>query len=299
MGQWRTEVVHGPLSRQARVAVAELVAAATAGDGTEPLSDAALLASPPTAEHVLVWSAAGGLVGYAHVDSASQLAEFVVAPTERGRGLGTYVADQVAELGAVGAWAHADLPAARAIAHARGLVAQRRLLFMTRSTADLTSAEPPPGLLLRPYPGPAADATVLAVNAAAFVDLPDQGGWTGADLTARTAAPWFRREDLLLLVDPHGAGGARLDEGRLAGFHWTKVHPDGTGEVYVVGLDPAYQGKGLGAPLTMAGLVHLAARGCTQVGLFVDSSNGPALALYRRLDFRTARQDVLYRHPDG
>jgi mycothiol synthase len=152
-----------------------------------------------------------------------------------------------------------------------------------------------PGYRLRPYAGPADDRALLAVNAAAFVDLPDQGGWTGADLAARTGAPWFRADDLLLLVDPRAEAGARVPDGRLAGFHWTKVHPDGAGEVYVVGLDPVYQGRGLGAPLTAAGLAHLAGRGCRQVGLFVDDTNAAALALYRRLGFTTARQDVLYR----
>ncbi len=46
--------------------------------------------------------------------------------------------------------------------------------------------------------------------------------------------------------------------GKLLGFHWTKVHNTDLGEVYVVGVDPAAQGRGLGAALTLVGLHHLA-----------------------------------------
>ena len=48
--------------------------------------------------------------------------------------------------------------------------------------------------------------------------------------------------------------------GALLGFHWTKVHSADLGEVYVVGVDPAAQGRGLGATLTLVGLHHLAER---------------------------------------
>jgi tyrosyl-tRNA synthetase len=65
-----------------------------------------------------------------------------------------------------------------------------------------------------------------------------------ANLAARMAEPWF---------DPSGLLVADSDEGLLA-FHWTKQHSPELGEVYVVGIDPAAQGQGLGKLLTLAGL---------------------------------------------
>jgi mycothiol synthase len=78
------------------------------------------------------------------------------------------------------------------------------------------------------------------------------------------------------------------------GFHWTKVHGDGTGEVYVVGVDPDAQGGGLGKALTLAGLHHLRERGIREIILYVESDNAPAVAVYTRLGFTLAYTNVAY-----
>jgi mycothiol synthase len=125
----------------------------------------------------------------------------------------------------------------------------------------------------------------VRVNAAAFATHPEQGAWTAADLRAREQEPWF---------DPAGFFLARRD-GRLVGFHWTKIHPDGAGEVYVLGVDPQAQSGGLGAALLGIGLAHLRERGCPLVLLYVDESNAPAVSLYERHGFTTADADVQWR----
>jgi mycothiol synthase len=78
------------------------------------------------------------------------------------------------------------------------------------------------------------------------------------------------------------------------GFHWTKLHPDGLGEVYVLGVDPAAQGMHLGPSLLAAGLRHLAGRGAPEVLLYVEGDNQKALALYEHFGFHRYDRDSQY-----
>ena len=85
----------------------------------------------------------------------------------------------------------------------------------------------------------------------------------------------------------------------MAGFHWTKVHDSNLGEVYVVGIDPAEQGSGLGRALTLAGLGHLRDLGVAQAMLYVDEDNVPAIRMYEALGFTRATVDAMYRRMTG
>jgi mycothiol synthase len=150
----------------------------------------------------------------------------------------------------------------------------------------------PPGVTLRTFRPGEDEERWLAVNGRAFAHHPEQGSWTSQDLALREAEPWF---------DPDGFFLAERD-GRLIGFHWTKVHPGQggdppMGEVYVVGVDPGQQGGGLGRALTLAGLAYLRDRGLSQVMLYVDEDNAPAVRMYTGLGFSRWHVDVMYAAP--
>ena len=136
----------------------------------------------------------------------------------------------------------------------------------------------------------------LETNAAAFADHPEQGRMALADLRERMGQPWFDPAGFII-VEAAGAPG------RVAAFHWTKVDPEQrstldpaapAGEVYVVGVHPAYQGRGLAKPLTALGLAHLAGLGLPEVVLYVDGDNVGALRTYSGLGFRDIMVDVMY-----
>ncbi|MDT9594780.1 mycothiol synthase [Nocardioides zeae] len=216
-----------------------------------------------------------------------------VAPTHRGAGLGTALLDGALERGLVAtggrvlAWSHADHPAARHLAAARGFAPVRELLVMERGPHDLPPLPARSDVTVRAYrPDSPADAeAVLAINTAAFAAHPEQGAMDARDLAERMAQDWFDPAGLLLAQD--------AASGEVLGFHWTK-RTRATGEVYVVGIAPAAQGRGLGKLVTLAGLHHLAAHGVERIELYVEGDNAPARAVYAGLGFTVAATHVQY-----
>ncbi|WP_371781063.1 mycothiol synthase [Streptosporangium subroseum] len=273
------------------------------------------------------------LVGYAHVDPTDPVegpsGELVIHPAFRRQGHGRRLLRAVLDRtgGHLRLWAHGGHPGAEALATSDGFTKIRSLWQMRRSlSSPIPGFTLPEGVRLRTFePGSSDEEAWVALNAKAFAHHPEQGALTLEDLKRREQESWFDPAgfflaDRLTGSDGDGTrgpeGGADGDDargtgvsadggtaagGRLVGFHWTKVHGDGghghepIGEVYVVGVDPAEQGGGLGKSLTLAGLTHLRSRGLAQVMLYVDESNAAAIRLYEGLGFTQWDVDVMYR----
>jgi mycothiol synthase len=288
---WRTG-----LGDEDQRAIRELIAAAKEADGVAPVGDQVLRALAHDRTRHLLAHDGDAIVGYLDLAPATDqdpaMAELVVHPQSRRRGIGSAMARAALAEGGDGTriWAHGDLEAARATAKAVGLEAARELLQMRRALTDLPPVTIPAGVRIDTYRGADDDAELLRVNNAAFAWHPEQGGWTDADIAERRAEPWFEPVGLFMAFDEQS--------GELLGFHWTKVHNEALGEVYVVGVDPAAQGRGIGAALTLVGLHHLADRltGNSQptVMLYVEADNSAAVNTYRRLGFEVFAIDVAY-----
>ncbi|MGH3769969.1 MAG: mycothiol synthase [Pseudonocardiaceae bacterium] len=272
-------------------AVMGLLAAAAATDGVHPLSEAAVLRlHHPGAGlvHLLAYDSEGTLVGYAGLDERVERrgAEFAVHPGHRRRGVGgallAALLDRVP--GPLWVWAHGEHPAALQLARRAGLARRRELFQLRRGLVEpIPPRAFPDGVTLRAFVPGADEAAVVRVNDRAFAWHPEQSRWDIRGLMLREAQPWFDPKGFLLAVD--GAD-------RLLGFHWTKVHPDGLGEVYVLAVDPDAQGTGLGGALTVAGLAHLRERGAPEAMLYVESGNAAALRTYQKLGFAHHHTDA-------
>ena len=140
----------------------------------------------------------------------------------------------------------------------------------------------------------------LALNNKIFANHPEQGNWSLNDLKLRQKEDWF---------DPEGFFIAEK-QGQMIGFVWTKVHGakshqhDGQeshdhaaiGEIYITGVDSAFEGIGLGKALTSTGLNYLKYQGIENGILYVDEENSAALSLYKSLGFKQSGKDCLFKY---
>ncbi len=243
---------------------------------------------------------ASPLLGYAQVTRERVGGEYAVEIlVDPSAGPASAVADalvgavvaRVAEWGGrtVRLWVPKASASADALAARHGFGPERDLIQMRCPlplpvSVHAPDVESPPTRAFRPG---ADDDAWLSVNNRAFASHPEQGGWDRATLHEREHEPWFDRRGFLIL---------EADD-RMAGFCWTKVHATTDppmGEIYVIGVDPDFHGRGWGRALTQAGLDWLAAQGLSLGMLYVDADNVAAVKLYRSMGFTDDHVDRSY-----
>jgi mycothiol synthase len=111
------------------------------------------------------------------------------------------------------------------------------------------------------------------------------------EITYRVNLPNSSRDDIFLIFDsdkPVGYCWTRIEV-------WEKQAPgEGTGRIYMLGVDPDYRGRGLGRQLLLAGLSYLRNKSFRVAVLTVDSENKAARALYGSVGFRLWKSSMWY-----
>jgi mycothiol synthase len=275
----------------------ELIRAVESVDGTPPLSEYKTMrlgGGLDVREHILL-DESGSIVGYGQAawhganEAGGHWAIEVAAD-----GGHREVADVLSLIDSVrldleGAsatiWARSGY--AGVAARAGGWQEQRLLLEMRRSlpienlTTDLGDAR------ITTFRVGVDEGAWLKVNNAVFAGHPENGDMTRLDLERRMAQQWF---------DPAGFLLAWIDQ-QLVGSCWTKLHENGVGEIYIIGVAPGWEGRGLGKGLVAVGLDHLGTvRHARQGMLFVEASNRRATQLYEQLGFQVKDRVSAYSH---
>jgi ribosomal protein S18 acetylase RimI-like enzyme len=119
----------------------------------------------------------------------------------------------------------------------------------------------------------------------AVFDAAVREGWTYLGELARK--PMFTPADWDELVAGHAPPKVLLvatdRAGAIAGY--TAAHPE-TGEMFLLFVDPAHAGRGVGRTLLTAADDALRAAGCKEAFLFVHEQNERALAVYASAGYR-------------
>jgi mycothiol synthase len=176
----------------------------------------------------------------------------------------------------------ADHPAAAGFIEALGFRYHSSLWrFELAPSVDVAGPAFPSGFTVRPYADADLDAFVELANAS-FLDHPTPISFPRAAVAHVHGLPDFDPGHILLVASDGPAGPL---------VAWTEtelnVGEDGArrGTIALIGVLPAWRGRGLGRELLRWGIDHLRAAGAETIDLAVEAANDRALGLYRRTGF--------------
>ncbi len=122
------------------------------------------------------------------------------------------------------------------------------------------------------------------------------GAWgynanTVEEIIYRTGLPNCSPEDIIMA----------FDSDKPIGYCWTRINfqknkppSEGTGRIYMLGVDPDYRGRGLGRQLLLTGFSYLKSKGLRVIELTVDRENKVARTLYTSVGFNLWTSSLWY-----
>ncbi len=163
-----------------------------------------------------------------------------------------------------------------------GLAKVRTYWLMRWQEPELAPVELPEALSLGRYlPGNAEELT--GIQNAAF-----GGHWGFCPNTSEEIA--YRAE---MSISPHDGILLLRSDAATVGYCWTCTlgdAPHSIGVISMIGIDPAFRGKGLSKPVLLAGMEYLRSQDVKYIQLDVDSENTPAVKLYSSIGFKVVEE---------
>ena len=127
---------------------------------------------------------------------------------------------------------------------------------------------------------------IIRINNSAFDWHPEQSGMTEKRLQDTQSEAWHLDEGFRILEENK----------TIKGFCWMKIHGKFCsccssskklkGEIFVIAVDPSFQGTGVGRQLALSGLEWLSTQKIRETFLYVESDNFAALKIYESIGFK-------------
>jgi len=246
--------------------------------GVSPLSDAKLASvSDPSrvamVEEDGVIVALGVVATHPQRDGAEHWSiETVVAPSLQFAEFESMVVQQTTQLLPRGS-SHSVWSSRSTLDTGLGLTGYARSRTLHRMRVNLPAADPDGSFAVVSFRD-GDDDRLIAANAAAFSDHREAGSLDARELRGLRDNDWW---------DPDGILFHQADS-QDAAFCWTKVHPDGGGEIYRIGVDSRFRGRRIGKNIVLEGFRYLHnVRGCPFGFLWVDAANEAAMRMYESI----------------
>jgi len=251
---------------------------------------------------VIVAEGKGGILGYASVTPEARIGRAVLrwrllsdCPT---RGVAGRLVDKAISLTGLPAIKaiHANIwqasPAARKLLCRRGF---RRVRLYLELRLDLSKSRvtgKKKGSFRLGFLQPGGEARLTHLQNRSFAGAWGYNPNTVDEMILRTRLPGSSLRDIIMAFG--------RDE-KPVGYCWTRTYHSGAegpdlmmGRIYMLGVDPDYQGRGAGRQLLEAGISELARGGVRIIELTVDQENETACRLYRSRGFKIWKRSLWY-----
>ncbi len=250
-------------------------------------------------QNVFVAEISGNIVGYLDVTLEITIGRVILAcwvhPEHRRRGLATkflaYAIHRAKELGA--RIVHVRIPqdnmVAKSVLSKLGFECVRKFLKLELDVAKVHWQNTDQAALQCRHLQRGEEDKLVQIQNRSFA-----GSWgynpnTVEEITYRVNLSDSSPEDVLLAYEGD----------KVIGYCWTKttrktVSSERKGQIFMLGVDPDYRGKGISKRLLLAGLAYLKSKGLQVTSLTVDSRNKVAYALYRSVGFKVQTSSVWY-----
>ncbi len=234
----------------------------------------------------------GDIVGYMDIKPELTIGRVTldcwVHPEHRRRGLATKLLGcairRARELGA--RVAHVNIMEDNAVAESvlsrLGFECVRRFLKLRLDITDVRWSDINQAALGCRYLQRGEEDKLTQIQNRAFAGTWGYNPNTVEEITYRTNLSTYSPEDIVLTCEGD----------KVIGYCWTGIACKGgvpserKGQIFMLGLDPDYRGKGMGKKILLAGLAHLKSRSLQVAELTVDSENKAACALYKSIGFK-------------